>query len=130
MATQQLPLKKTKTTLMNEEVDWEAGLYAGIDTLYPVVFEEFVTVVDYIGREELMIRCKYLINSNSNESAHSKLFRICAKNKFIGLARLLFACQHLMLIQNFGYSEGSFLKCLGTHGSIAQVLTLILIYYL
>ena len=89
--------------------------------MYPAAFEEFVTVVDGLGREELMARCKTLNTSNSNESMHSKLFRICAKNKFIRIARLLFACQHLMLIQNFGYAEGSFLRCFGTHGRLARV---------
>ena len=117
-----IPETYTKTTSrrLGSTTSWWGGVWAGLDSKYPVAFEEFIGIVDGLCNLDLMTRCKYLTSTNTNESMHSKLYRICAKTKRVGYARLVFACQHLILVTNFGHVKGSFLKCLGLQGKLAN----------
>ena len=56
---------KTKFTPLGKEVDWDGAEWAGMDTIYPDAFEEFVGIVDHLGREDLMSRCTTLRTSNA-----------------------------------------------------------------
>ena len=66
-----------------------------------------------LAKESTMARCVPWLNQNINESAHAKLYYICAKVKHIETARLTFAMRHVAVVSNAGFYSGSLLSILG-----------------
>ena len=95
-------------------ITWGGGLYKGMDLLYPEAFESLVDLYKYLGNVELMGRCSEMATQNINESIHSKL-RIVVKNiKNHSMERVVFACQSVSLVHNFGHFDASLYHFIGS----------------
>ena len=112
--------KKSYTDAQGRLHDWKHGIFAGLDTAYPLAFKQLVYIFDRLGNRELMARCRSLRTQNANESIHSKIFNIIKKIKDHGSDRFNFGCQQVMLDHNYGVLNASLLNCLGTMSSSAR----------
>ena len=93
---------------------WNAGVFAGMDTIFPGAFGELVDHFKKIGHPDLMRRCSKIRSTNINESLHSKFHNIAKKLKMHNMERYTFAAQHSVLSHNFGHLAASLLNVFGT----------------
>ena len=99
---------------------WERGIFAGIDTMYPLAFRELVAKFRILGNQELMQRCSIPVTTNVNESMHARFHLMASKAKHHALDRLMFAGQQVMLNSNFGLQRTNLDCVFGTRSNLAE----------
>ena len=94
-------------------VDVDGDLYKdnpdrgqGMDEAYQKIIDAF----DGFSSPVTMSRCTRLQNTNINESAHARLYRLLDKTKFYGNDHVVFCVQEVINIHNHGYEDGSLLN--------------------
>ena len=96
------------------------GVFAGMDTVFPLAFKQLVQLFQQLGNRQLMSRCNTLRTQNANELLHSKIFGIINKTKYLGSMLFNVGCQLVLLAQNFGILNSSMMSCFGTMSDDAQ----------
>ena len=110
-----LPYKKTSSTdHSGKKISWSAGVFAGMDTLFPEAYEELVAHFKKLGHQDRMKRCSKNRTTNMNESMHNNFHYIVNKHKKHRFNRYHFAAQHTMLVKNFGHFKSSLCNVFGT----------------
>ena len=61
----------------------------------------------------IMDRCHYFLNTNVNESIHSRLYQFIDKTKHYSFPHIMFASEITFMIHNFGHLGASILPTLG-----------------
>ena len=97
----------------NERKPWTEGIYAGMDSVQPCAWAELLNIFISASTDELMMRCSRQSTTNMNESIHQKVAVMVHKCKCHLTDAIEFATQHIMMSQNFGYHDSSFLNVLG-----------------
>ena len=96
------------------------GVFAGMDTVFPLAFKQLVQLFQQLGNRQLMSRCNTLRTQNANELLHSKIFGIINKTKYLGSMLFNVGCQLVLLAQNFGILNSSMMSCFGTMSDDAK----------
>ena len=99
---------------------WVKGIFAGIDTTYPLAFTELVERFRNLANIDLMARCNMSVTTNMNESMHSRLHTLVSKHKVHRLPRIKFAAQQVMLTSNFGQQKSNLGNVFGTKSAVAE----------
>ena len=99
---------------------WVRGIFAGIDSQYPLAFRELVVKFREFGKQDLMLRCSLPVTTNANESMHARFHLMASKAKHHDLARLQFAGDQVMLNSNFGLQNANLDSVFGTRSTVAE----------
>ena len=99
---------------------WTRGIFAGIDTLYPLAFRQLVGKFRLFASQDLMARCSISATTNMNESLHSRYHTIVSKHKMHRLPRIKFAAEQVMLTANFGQQKSNLGNVFGTKSAVAE----------
>ena len=99
---------------------WTRGIFAGINTLYPLAFRQLVGKFRNFASQDLMARCSMSATTNMNESLHSRYHTIVSKHKMHRLPRIKFAAEQVMLTANFGQQKSNLGNVFGTKSAVAE----------
>ncbi|KAK3862706.1 hypothetical protein Pcinc_031463 [Petrolisthes cinctipes] len=82
--------------------------------------QAILNVYTELTHDDLLKRCMKGETQNRNESLHSKLWMKAAKHKFVGLRRVNFVAQVVILDHNFGFEEAYFPRHLGFKTAVSK----------
>ena len=98
---------------------WVAGIFAGMDTSYPLAFEQLIDHTEIVANCDLLSRCGTMRTTNANESIHSKIWGPLLKIKHHGVDRVKHGIEQVVMVHNFGHYRGSLLHVLGCMSAAA-----------